>query len=314
MSSPSPEIAVVGATGPIGITLAREMLARGRRVRVIARSTDRLDRAFAGLDVERVAADALDPDRLRDAVSGAAVVVDSIGLPPDRMDDHARTARHIARAAAATGARGLQVSSFWSYLPTRRLPIDELHPRSGGNSYMTARRAAEDELQAAGFAVVHLPDFFGPEVHTSTVQNALFEAASGRPMSWVGAAGVERDAGFVPDLARRIADLIEHDEAWGERWAVAGSGPLSGVRLARIASSHLGREVKLRAAPPWLLRFVSLVSRDLRAIMPMVPHYATAVSYDDTKLSALLGPARPTPYEEAVPAALDWITSRAAAV
>lgn len=313
MNASPPDIAVVGATGPIGIALTRELLDRGRRVRVIARSDERLDRTFAGLPVERVAADALDPERLRGAVAGAALVVDSIGLPPDRMDDHARTAANLAAAVASAGARGLQVSSYWSYLPTRRLPIDEAHPRSGGNAYMRARRAAEDVLQAAGFAVVHLPDFFGPGVHTSTVQNALAEAVAGKPMSWVGAAGVEREAGYVPDLALRIADLAEREEARGERWAVAGSGPLSGSRLARLASGHLRREVKLRAAPPWLLRIVSLFSRELRAFLPMAPHYATPVRYDDARLAALIGPARPTPYEEAVPATLDWIASRSTA-
>ena len=49
----------------------------------------------------------------------------------------------------------------------------------------------------------------------------------------------------------------------------------------------------------------------LRSFLPMVPHYASPVRYDTSKLTGLLGAQRMTPYERAVPATLEWILAQA---
>ena len=54
-------VAIFGAGGPTGFHLATELLKGGSRVRVIGRRLDRLEAAFAGIDVETMATDALDP-------------------------------------------------------------------------------------------------------------------------------------------------------------------------------------------------------------------------------------------------------------
>jgi uncharacterized protein YbjT (DUF2867 family) len=51
-------VAVTGANGHVGANLVRELLRRGRRVRVVIH---RNDQALAGLDVERVRGDVADP-------------------------------------------------------------------------------------------------------------------------------------------------------------------------------------------------------------------------------------------------------------
>ena len=86
----------------------------------------------------------------------------------------------------------------------------------------------------AGAAVVHLPDFFGPEVHTSTVQLALEQAAAGETVQWLGKSNVPREAAYAPDAMRIVADLSEHDEAYGTDWCIPGSGTLTADQLARI--------------------------------------------------------------------------------
>ncbi len=310
MMTTSAPIAIVGATGPTGIALAHELARRGQPVRVIARTDARLAAAFRGAEVERIAADALDGEALRRAIDGCALAVDCIGLPPDRMEDHPRTAHRFAEALAATGARGLQVSSYWAFLPVRTLPLTERHPRKGGHAFIRLRREAEDILRDAGAAIVHLPDFFGPHVHASTLQLPLQEAGAGKAMGWIGSADTERDYAYVPDAMRTVADMTERDAAYGGSWLIPGSGPLSARRVAEIAGNHLGRKVKVRAAPTWMLRLFALVNSDLRTFMPMVPHYAKPLTIDGGKLAQLLGTLPPTtPYETAIPATLDWIAS-----
>lgn len=289
------------------MTLAAELAAAGIGVRVIARRAEALARLFPSAAVEKTPADARDGAALARAVAGCDLVVDCIGLPAGAMHEHAVTARAVAAAAQGAGARLLQVSSFWAYLPLARSPLDESHPRAAGNAYIAARREAEDILEAAGAAVVHLPDFFGPHVAASALQQPLADAARGRAMNWIGPRDLAREYAFVPDAMRLVAALARRPEAYGERWIFPGCGPLTGAQAAAIASRHLGRAVKLRTAGLGLMRIVSLFNRSAREFLPMVPHYLQPIRYDAAKLARLIGPLRTTPYEQAIPATLDWL-------
>jgi len=64
-------VVVTGASGHVGGNLVRELLRRGRRVRVLVHQDER---ALEGLEVERVRGDVLDPHTLRDAFDGAEVL------------------------------------------------------------------------------------------------------------------------------------------------------------------------------------------------------------------------------------------------
>jgi hypothetical protein len=54
-----------------------------------------------------------------------------------------------------------------------------------------------------------LPDFYGPSVHVSTLQNALNEAASGKTVNWLGRADTQREYIYVPDAMRIAAAVMK---------------------------------------------------------------------------------------------------------
>ena len=304
--------AIVGATGATGIALAAELAATGIGVRVIARRAETLARLFPAAAIEKSPADARDAGAIAKAVAGCDLVVDCIGLPASAMQDHAATAQNLTVAVMGSGARLLHVSSYWAYLPIRRLPLDEKHPREGGNAYIAARRTAEDILEGAGAAIVNLPDFFGPHVAASSLQQPLADAAKGRAMNWIGPKTLAREYAYVPDAMRLVAALARRPEAYGQRWIFPGGGALTGAEAAAIAARHLKRNVKLRTAGPLLMRLASLFNRGARDFLPMLPHYLQPMSYDAAKLARLLGPPQTTPYDKAIPATLDWLRQRPA--
>jgi nucleoside-diphosphate-sugar epimerase len=284
------KVAIVGATGPTGIHLAAELRKTAAAVRVVARGMDKLARLFPDAAVEKRPADILDADATLRAIDGCDLVYDCIGLPGDRMHLHPVTARNIAGALRHTRARCAQVSSYWAYYPQVRAEMNESHPRSGGPPWVRHRREAEDILCEAGAAILHLPDFYGPQVQVSTLQNALNEAASGKTINWLGKADVQREYIYVPDAMRITAAIGARAEAFGAHWCLPGGGPLSGRQAADIAGRHLGRPVKLRSAGMTMLRIVSLFNKDLRGLLQVAPDYMKPVRYDARKLQGLLGP------------------------
>lgn len=304
--------AILGATGPTGKALGRELHGRGIALRVVSRSRDRLDKAFAGLGAEIAEADLLEPEATRTAVRGCDVVFNCFGAPMERLEQHPVVARHVAAAVEAERARLVHVSSYWAYAPIRRLPVDEDHPRTGGGLPMRARREAEDITVAAGGAVLNLPDFYGPGVLLSTLQRALAEVVSGRVANWVGSPKNERDYIYVPDAMHIAAELATHPEAYGRRWIAPGSGPANIRWLLGIAGRRLGREVKVRGATPIVLKYASIFVPDLRPLRPLLSTYGKPIRFDGTRLSALLGDMPRTPYTEGIPAAVDWLVERVA--
>ncbi len=304
------KVAIVGATGPTGIHLAAELRKRSAIVRVVARGMDKLARPFPDAVFEKQPADVLDPDATLRAIEGCDLVYDCIGLPSDQMYLHPVTARNIASAIRHTDARCVQVSSYWSYYHQVRGEMSESHPRSGGPAWARYRREAEDILREAGAAILHLPDFYGPQVHISTFQNALNEAAAGKTVNWIGKEDVHREYVYVPDAMRIAAAISTRAEAFGAHWCLPGSGPLSGREAVDIAARHLGRSVKLRSAGLTTLRILGLFSRDLRGFLQVAPDYTKPVRYDARKLRGLLGPPQMTAYDAGIGETLSWIASR----
>jgi nucleoside-diphosphate-sugar epimerase len=300
-------IAIVGATGPTGFHLVQELRKRGADLRVIARGMDRLARLFPDAEIEKRPADVLEAGAITRALDGCALVYDCIGLPGDQMHLHPVTARNIAGALRETKARCVQVSSYWAYFPQVHPTMSESHPREGGPPWVRWRREVEDILREAGATILHLPDFYGPRVHISTLQTALEEAAQGKTVNWLGKANVEREYIYVPDAMRIAAALGERPEAAGEHWCLPGSGPLTGRQVAEIAGRALGRSVKLRTAGMGLLRLVGLFNKELRGFLQVAPNYMETVRYDAGKLAGLLGQPQMTDYAAGIAETLAWI-------
>jgi nucleoside-diphosphate-sugar epimerase len=304
------KIAVIGATGPTGMHLVTELRKTVANVRVIARSMDKLVRLFPEAAVEKWEADIRDADATLLAVEGCDLVYDCIGLPGDQMHLYPVIARNIAGALRHAKARGVQVSSYWAYYPQVQTEMNENHPRIGGPPWVRYRREAEDILRDAGVAILHLPDFYGPHVHVSTLQNALNEAASGKTVNWLGRPDVQREYVYVPDAMRVAVEIGARNDALGEQWCLPGSGPLSGLQVADIAERHFGSQVKMRSVGMTTLRIVSPFNKDLRGMLQVAPNYMKPVRYDARKLQGLLGPQQMTPYDVGIDRTLAWIASR----
>ncbi len=305
--------AIVGATGPTGWHLAAALRKTGVAVRVISRSRDHLLQRFPDTAVEKATADVVQGGAdLSATLAGCDVVFDCIGLPPDRMDQHPIAARHLVASLRETGGRCVKVASFWSFLPAVRLPLTESHPRSGGPLWSRWRREAEDILRDAGAAIVNLPDFYGPQVHTSVLQQPLREAVEGATMNWIGGLDTPHEFALVPDAMTAVARLATAPGAYGHNWIFPGAGAITGREVAAIARHVLERNVKIRAAGPLLLRFAGLFNAGLRSFMPMVPDYVKPITYDATHLIDLIGVTPTTPYDTGIAQTLQWLKEQPA--
>ena len=149
-------ILVVGATGLIGTTVTRQLLADGYHVRVLVRDPDRA-RARLGPELEYMPGSVTDRAVVDRAVRGIDAVHISLGVEnPTQLDavEHQGTAT-VAAAAARHGAERI------SYL-TGSLVHEEYGPKIAEHR---AKLAAEQAIRKSGVTYT----FFRPTYFTNTL-------------------------------------------------------------------------------------------------------------------------------------------------
>jgi dihydroflavonol-4-reductase len=247
---------ITGATGHVGVNLARALLAAGHEVRAIVRKDTR---GLEGLDVEKKAARLSDAGELRAAFAGCDVVfhvaaqISIIGA--DRasvFETNVNGTRNVVSAFRASGARRLVHFSSIEALSAHPLeaPLDEErryvvngegspYAHSKAQAELHVRRAIDEGLDAV---VVNPTAIIGPDDwKPSLMGSALLAFARGTyPMlidggfDWVDVRDVAQAAVAAAERAPRGARYLV-----GNRWAsmteIAGMAcAASGARLPRL--------------------------------------------------------------------------------
>ncbi|HTU48324.1 MAG TPA: NmrA family NAD(P)-binding protein [Bryobacteraceae bacterium] len=152
---------VTGATGNTGSVIAKRLLAQGKKVRVVGRSTERLS-SLVSLGAEPFAADLTNKEAITRAFSGAEAAY--VMIPPDLANpDYAAYQDSVIEAIASALDKGepahvVALSSFGADKPDKTGPIAGLHRMeerlkriSGLNAlYVRAGYFMENTLGQAG--------------------------------------------------------------------------------------------------------------------------------------------------------------------
>ena len=274
----SPDCLVTGATGLVGNNVVRQLVDRGRPVRVLVRGTGPVvDRAFAGLPVARHEGTLHDEAALAAAIARAGVVVHAAAVVHcgwRRLEEMQRVnvegTRLVARAARLAGARLIHVSSVDAVgLRADGVPADEETPPGGMPEcpYVVTKREAERvvlaEVDRGLDAVIVNPVYMlGPWDWKPSSGRMLLEVAAGRGLF---APPGKNDFVDVRDVAAGIIAAIDRGRT-GRRY-ILGGHPLSDLDAWRIFARTSGRMLPLGHAPRaavraagWLGDAVSLLT------------------------------------------------------
>lgn len=159
------KVLVTGADGQVGCRLVRQLLARNYEVRALILPDDPMRSRLAGLEVETVEGNLLDPDTASTAVAGVDAVCHTanlVGAPKGMsesafFDNNVRTTFHLARAAGAVAdklQRFVHISSSSVYpsdthqYAAAYVPIDEAHPLRPRGVYPLSKLIGEDIVWA----------------------------------------------------------------------------------------------------------------------------------------------------------------------
>lgn len=302
------KIALFGAAGAIGRSIADALRTKGEAYRVVGRNRERLVETF-GSDpkAEIVTWDPSDAASVRAAARGVDTLIYLVGVPYDHFELHPVTMRQTLAGAIAEGVkRVVLIGTVYPYGVPVTEKVSEEHPRNPPTFKGKMRKEQEDLLLAAHAAgeiqaaVLRLPDFYGPGVESSFLDGMFKAAANGKTADMVGPIDTPHEFVFVPDVGPVVLALADKPEAYGRWWNLAGAGVTTQRQMAEQAFALVGRKPKTRVLGKLGLRLIGLFQPFMKELVEMHYLQTTPVLMDDSALIALLGDVHKTSYAEGV--------------
>ena len=300
------KIALFGAAGAIGQSIAQALAAAGQPYRVVGRSEASLRKTF-GADplAEIVTWNPDSPASVRAAAEGVETIVYLVGVNYWQFELHPELMSKTLDGAIAAGVRNvLLVGTVYPYGRARTTPIREDHPREPHTFKGRMRKAQEDLLLRAhadgriNGAVLRLPDFYGPGVDRSLLHGAAVAAVEGGTADLIGPLDRPHEFVFVPDVGPVVAKLADTPAAFGHVWHLAGAGVTTQQALVDEMQRQTGRKLSLRVVGKTMLRVLGLFNKMIREMVEMNYLMTEPLVMDDSALQRLLGTIRKTSYAE----------------
>jgi nucleoside-diphosphate-sugar epimerase len=305
-------VALFGAAGAIGGSIAAALRDEGRPYRVVGRNRAELEAKFGSDPLAEIVT--WNPDEaasVRAAARGVDTIFYLVGVPYWQFELHPILMRKTLDGAIAEAVPKLVlIGTVYPFGRPQTERIREDHPRQPHTFKGQKRKEQEDLLMAADAAgsirgtILRLPDFYGPGVERSFMASAFQAAVKGGRAQLVGPIDVPHEFQFVPDAGPVALRLAAESRAFGRTWNLAGPGTITQREFVERVFAEAGTRPKMVVANKFMLRLLGLFNPLLREVVEMHYLFEMPVLMDDSALQELLGGVPKTSYEEGIRATL----------
>jgi nucleoside-diphosphate-sugar epimerase len=313
--NPMSELYVVTGAGPVGWTVAEQLAAQGKRVRLLTRSGSGPEHPL----VDRMPVDVSNPALLGQAFEGASAVFHCIHgsayAAGAWQRELPKAEEAVLAAAGEAGAVVVFPESLYSYSqPDAVMAEDSPREAQGGKRGIRTQLLKARAASATNTVSVVAGDFFGPRVRTSHAGERIVPALlAGKRLLVIGSATQPHSFTYVPDLAAAMIRAAQTPALWNRVWH-APTGPALTQRQLAAAFAKAGGvpAPKVDAIPGWLLRIIGLFAPGMRELAEMLYQFERPFVMDSRASEASLG-LHPTPLPEAAAATVAWWRTQAPA-
>jgi len=285
---------VTGGTGYVGLEIVRQLLALGREVTVLDRSTPDEDLPFIRADcTDRPALDLALGDRRFDAVIHAASLPGDTGDPQQMVNVNIHGLQNVLQFAVRSKAQRFVLSSSvsaYEWYPATKFkapdyqPVDEEHPCRPRDMYSTTKRM--QELLALTYwhqfqlpvVVLRLTAVVGPGGRGGgRAWREIAEELADGTLVQIPYFSEQELCHYVDlrDVGRMHIVAAEHPNAVGEVFNCCGPGPTWGSEFAAIMRK-LAPGIRVECGFPWSMAQggeISFSMEKARRLIGFVPEF-----------------------------------------
>ena len=305
------ELQVIFGTGPVGQAVARELVKRGKIVKMINRGGKRPSGVPESVMV--VAGDLFDAGVAKDLAQGAGVVYQCTNPPYDKWPEQFPSLQaNTLEAAASTGAKYIVTDNLYMYGDTNGQPIREDLPYNAHTKKGKVRAQMAEAVMAAHrsgkvrVAVARASDFYGPAALESAAGDRMFGyAVQDKAASVVGDLDALHTYTYIEDFGKTLAILGERDEALGQVWHVPNAQTLTTRQFITLIFEELQQPPKMSAMGKTMLRIGGIFIPAAREVIEMTYEFEKPFVVDSSKFTKTFGP-QGTPVREAIKTSVAW--------
>ncbi|OKI94829.1 NAD-dependent epimerase [Streptomyces sp. CB01249] len=298
--------AVLGANGPIGEELTRELYRTFTRdIRLVSRKPAKIH------DTDQlVAADLTDPGATDRAVEGSEVAYLTVGLPMDSAlweRQFPAMMRNVIDSCAKYGTKLVFFDNTYMYPGTTTPQTETTGFEPNGRKGRVRAQIATTLLDAMAeksveAVICRAPEFYGPGRTKSLTNSLVFDRikAGKRPLVPVGA-HTARSLIWTPDASRAMALIGNTPDAYGQTWhlPVDPDRPTY-AELVRLAGEITGRRLRYTVLPEALFRIGGRFVGQLGEVRELLPRYRGDNIFDTTKFTTRFPGFPVTSYREGI--------------
>jgi NADH dehydrogenase len=276
-------VTVFGGSGFVGRNVVRALAKRGYRIRVAVRRPElagHLQPLGRVGQIHAVQANLRYPASVTAAMRDSHAAVNLVGILTEsgaqRFDAvQAQGAATIAKAAAAVGARMVQVSAIGA-------------DANSASSYARAKAAGEQAvLEALPTATILRPSIvFGPEDQFTNRFAALAQISPFLPL--IGGGLTKMQPVYVGDVATAVADAVDGKTQPGAIYELGGPEVLSFREIIEIILSITDRKRTLLSLPFGLARMQAAVLQFAPGPLKLTPDQVELLRSDNVVSEAAI--------------------------
>jgi nucleoside-diphosphate-sugar epimerase len=218
---------------------------------------------------------------------------------------------NVIAAAREADAKLVMVDNLYMYGPTPHSLVEDL-PRSATGRKGTARALMERELleaHASGsprVTIGRLSDYYGPNGPNATVAAlVLAPALRGRAMRWPGSVTAPHTLHYLPDAARGLLVLADHDAADGRVWHLPSAPAITGEEFMALVNECLASPVGARSIGTLAMRIGGLFSEEASETVECMYQWTAPFVVDSSAFVDTFGSLSVTPHAEAIRSTVD---------
>lgn len=309
---------VLGATGGTGQAIISELLARGANVIAFGRSELKLKAVLEKYDVHRQLSyktgDVFHPNSIAEAAKNVDVIFQCANVKYQEMKDKLLPlGESVMTAANEMGKKVVIVDGIYVY-GHQVAKGDENHPKHPHTKKGKIRVEFEklilsDRWQNAKPLIVRLPDYYGPSSQNAYLQPTLEGMAENKVSMFIGNLKTPREYIYLPDAAKMIINIAEHDDAYRENWNIPGAGLISGKEIIKIAREITGNQKMVIPLNQCAISLIGRFDPFMREVVEIMYLTKEGFVLSGEKYEQRIGPIQATPFRKGLTETLHFLMS-----
>jgi nucleoside-diphosphate-sugar epimerase len=307
------ELHVIFGTGAVGTAIMKELVRKGKHVRMVNRS-GKVPRGVASnllTNVEVCAGDAYSAESTRKLAEGASVVYQAAQPEYHEWPEKFPSLQAaILDGAAAAGAKLVVVENLYMYGDpngrpiTEDLPINPAARKGKVRAEMTQALMAAHKSGKVRVTMGRASDFFGPGYMVMGEQ-VFYPALAGKKASGLGNIDLPHSFTYTEDFGKALVILGERDESLGRAWHVPTAPPITQRELIRMIFEATGQPPQISSIGRLMMMIGGLFIPGARETVEMLYEFEKPFVVDSTHFTRTFG-MEATPLRQAVQETVAW--------